>query len=190
MINKLFDFIGTELKAVNPYIDTYSVNNIQDREGRILFDFFKENDYNGIQDMTGKSFYIRYAGRISYNDAPRRSSCAPFLIVSIPSRIVFFNFDEVNKFDTFALEQKIRSDIKNINFSNYQGPEEKITLALQGSDIDYRQIYVREFGVIPEGAKQFTGLLIDFTLKFSVAPGRIAKCEEECNIFIDQTQTC
>jgi hypothetical protein len=180
----LLDFIGAELKRLNPFIDTYAVNAIRLPGKRALVVKFgnPSEEYVGISDMAGNAFYIRINPKWNYAQERALSSSQKEYRAELQFRLVFFSIDQKDKPDAEKVANKLATDLQKINFAGYRGPERKPSLLLLNTNIDAFGTFAEEIGKaeLPTSDNNPIAVYIDVQLSVLLSQ---QSCDDYCAVF-------
>lgn len=189
MIDELLKNIGEYILEKNPYLNKLHVNCIMLDGGQVVADYNRNEVYEGAEDITGVGAYVRYNGKYEYTKvtgasvgSKRSSSCETAHDVSVPLRLVVYNFEGPREFNQARLEEKLQNDFQNILFNGYEGQESNIDVQLEGSDTNPHSVFKSEFGDKAKQDAHYQMLAIDFKLTF-VRKALKDGCLEVCDVF-------
>lgn len=190
-LTRLFEFIGDQIKAANPWINSYNVNCIQlpdknnGQKGEVVNFVGEEKEYLGIDDSKGNAFYIRTNPKLTYSPQRQMSSCEPTVEVTVPFKFVFFTINQDEDFCPLKLESLFSNNIRGINFAKYLGEERKIKIIIKESNTDAFQVFFDEIGKKYKFGAKSICISINCELKFLSTKNCI-----ECDIFQDEKIIC
>lgn len=147
MVLDIIDYIGDNILAQNPYIDSFGANCIKINDQVVnLVGGEKENF--GPSDIKGIGSYVRLDPNITYTKQTNKfTSCAPKTLASMGFRLVVFQVNAIeNKLHPVRLESKITSDLFKINWKEYLGLEQNIELDVTSSNLDFSANFREEVG--------------------------------------------
>lgn len=183
MIDKILDIIKEQFLESNPFLDRMDINCIRLETGEIVADYNRNEINSGAEDMKGVGSYIRYNGIIEYSPVTRkRSSCKQNYDVSVPMRLVIYNFNDSKEFNMIRLEEKVSNALMVISFAAHNGFEKSLSIELTSSNPKSDTVWINEIGKEREADNFFQMLSVDFNLKFvksEVSP----ECFESCDVF-------
>lgn len=147
MVLDIIEYIGDNILAQNPYIDSFGSNCIKINDQVVnLVGGEKENF--GPSDIKGVGSYVRLDPNITYTKQTNKfTSCAPKTLASMGFRLVVFQVNAIeNKLHPVRLESKITSDLFKIDWKQYLGLEQNIELDVTSSNLDFSENFKEEVG--------------------------------------------
>lgn len=147
MVLDIIDYIGDNILAQNPYIDSFGANCIKINDQVVNF-VGSEKENFGPSDIKGIGSYARLDPTITYTKQTNKfTSCAPKTLASIGFRLVVFQVNAIeNKLHPVRLESKITADLFKINWKGYLGLEQNIELDVTSSNLDFSANFREEVG--------------------------------------------
>lgn len=181
MITDVLEHIGLWLQTQISEISVIGVNCIKDKDGRVMYEFNKDGEYKGIKDGETLGAYLRFNGNFTYLEQPKYSSCKNAnYTLQVPIRLGVYSVSK--KYNPYAIEQLLRKELLNINWTGYVGDESNIRIILNAANTDFRQVFSEEFGRDYDRTAPLIYLYIDFTLelKQAMACNEINICLNSC----------
>lgn len=189
MIDELLKLIGEHIFKKNPYLNKVHTNCIMLEGGQVVADYNRNEVYEGATDIIGYGGYIRYNGKYEYekvkggsSNAKMSSSCESSHAVSVPLRLVVYNFEGGKEFNQARLEEKLQNDLQKVSFVDYEGAESTINIELVSSDTNSHSVFKSEFGDMDKGDSHYQMLSVDFNLTF-VRKALKDECFDNCDVF-------
>lgn len=181
MVLNLTEYIGEQIKALNPYLDAFAVNCIKLKGGEIVNFIGEEKTNYSPTDIVGMGAYIRIDPNIKYaKQVKRNTSCENKFIGSAQFRLVVFSINQFKRPHPYKLENKLTGDINGLNFGTYTGKEQEITCIVNSANLNFVDNFVSELSTDHSIPAESVIIALNCTLSWSF---RKEDCIDNCNIW-------
>lgn len=178
MVIDLLNFIGDEVRSMNPYFDKHTSIAFQYENGKVYkFSVSDEKEFCGLSDADGIGFYIKINPDITFSQGRQITSTKQVSTGTIQCNLIAYQIN--SDINIINWQQKILESLKSINLSNYAGDLKHLKIEIQKVNLSPEQIFKEETGKNFEQDNSLKAISVNYNLIFV---SNKYNCSE-CNIF-------
>lgn len=186
MLNKIFEYIGEQIKVLNPWINSYGVNcvSLPTSEGnRIVNLEGEEKEEFSFDDTKGYGFYIKINQPINFSPSRRLTSCEEEFLQGTNFTFVFFSINSDVNLSPLKVLNLFVNNFKSLNFGAYTGSEKSIRINLLSANPDASTVFRNEIGKNYDLGSNLVAVSITGRLSYElIKPTCEPSCLEELTI--------
>lgn len=180
MVEVIVKEIGEQVKAMNPYFNSFGVNVIQMPNGKVVANFYgEEPTIEGITDVEGMAFYIRIEPKATVSKKSSQfTSCSASYIARQRCHLVAFAFENPKEIDSEKWADRLGRCLLEVDLTKAPGNS---SIQIQEKNANHIDNFFEETKKQFSITKKFNCVKVSFDVVYDVT---LQDCDF-CDIYKD-----